>query len=346
MSAIEARILRQLRDGGKTFWELIREQGDHLPLFIAALKGLLERGKISFEEGEGRFFLSQQETSSPALTADLPLPACGSCKGKGFVLTEPFNQALERFERIVVDRPLPIARYDQGTILPIDLARKAAFMCQRGDLEGRDILLLGDDDLFSLYLALLGSTGRLLVLDIDTRLLEYLSQKASQQGLSIELREYDAEKELPTDLVGAFQVFVSEPPESLRGLKVFLDRGITSLGEGGVGYFGLTTLESSWSKWLEIQRYLLSRQMVITDILRDFSWYPEQKNYWEQFYQHYNLLRALPVNVGRPNVDWYRSHLIRIISTTQMSLSEEDLYMDEETWATPQPFSPGPSSSR
>jgi hypothetical protein len=84
--------------------------------------------------------------------------------------------------------------------------------------------------------------------------------------------------------------------------------------------------------------------MVITDILRDFSWYPERENDWEEFYKGYHMLKEIPYEIGSPNIDWYRSTLLRIEMTEELNFAEEDLYMDEETWATPQPFSESSSS--
>jgi hypothetical protein len=341
MTKIEAGILKQLRNKGKSFWELLRDQGTHIPRFIESLKALLEKGIVSFDPQRKEFLIAQ--TQSPSSTSTPPPPnitACPHCYGKGFILQEPFLTTLHEFQRIIADRPLPTAKYDQGTINPLDLALKAEFMYQRGDLEDRTLLLLGDDDLFGIYLALLKLARHLLVLDIDSHLLEYISNKTVQHGLDIELRVYDVQNDLPSDIRKACQVFVSEPPESLKGMKMFLERGIASLKEQeGVGYFGLTTLESSWPKWLEIQKFLLTKKMVITDILPDFSWYPEQENYWEEFYQRYYLLKKIPHPVGQPNTNWYRSHLLRIETTEELPFVEEDLYMDEETWATPQSFS-------
>jgi hypothetical protein len=216
-----------------------------------------------------------------------------------------------------------------------DLALKASFMYERGDLEERTILLIGDDDLFSLYLGMLGMGQRILVLDIDKQILRFIEEKAGELGLNIETMEFDLNRSLPHHLRHAFDVFISEPPEGIKGMLTFLKRGIRSLAEEeGAGYIGITMVESSLPKWYEVQAILTRNRLVITDVLRNFSLYPEGESEWEDLYENYPMMGEIPIAVGPPNIDWYNSCLIRFEAVAKTSISRNHFYRDKDTWVT------------
>jgi len=227
--------------------------------------------------------------------------------------------------------------YNQGLIHPRDLALKSTLMYQRGDLEGRSILLIGDDDLFGIFLALLGLSRSITVLEVDERFIRYIDQKAKRHRLSITAKQYDVNSTLPPEFQATFDTFVTEPPEGLKGMLLFLERAVDALEIGGGGYFGLTTLESSLPKWLAVQRFLMERGMVITDLLRNFSLYPESGDPVKD-YEEFPISQKLPVAPGLPDVDYFRSSLIRVEKTTRVTMGENDgIYTDEDTWVTVNP---------
>ena len=260
--------------------------------------------------------------------------SCATCQGKGFDLDARFEQALEHFLDLTKDRPPPVAEYNQGIIHPRDLALKAAFMHCRGDLEGRSILLIGDDDLFSMFLALLGLGCEVTVLEVDDRLIAYLNENSGTKNLPIKAKRYDVRTPLPCDLLAACDVFVTEPPEGLKGMLLFLGRGIEALTTRGSGYFGLTTLESPPPKWHAVEVFLLDKGMVITDVLRNFSLYPEAGDPVGD-YNEFPIAQKFPVNPGPPDVDYFRSSLIRIEKTEGKTMEKSTgFYGDEDTWVT------------
>ncbi len=266
---------------------------------------------------------------------------CPGCRGKGLRLPPSWVQ---RFAELVRDRPLPVAEYDQGFMRPQDAIARVAFMHRMGDVASRDILLIGDDDLVSIALALTGLPRRITVIDVDERLGAFLQKVNREQGFSIEFRMLDIRHPLPPDLTACFDTFLTDPVETLPGFELFLSRAAASLrGRYAAGYFGLTTLEASLPKWQRIQQLLLRMNFAITDILRDFSLYPERENRWEHFYASYAMTSLFRIEGYLPDCDWYRSSFIRIeaIGTPQPTilgecpLPESELYFDEETVATP-----------
>jgi predicted methyltransferase len=324
------QILRALKESPKSFWELVALQDSTLSVIVATIRSLMDGGRIHFDRSNKTFQLLRNEKYHPRM--DL---RCKSCNGKGVIVKGIFRKTLHQFTSVLAGRPPPDPMYNQGLISFPDLALKASFMYERGDLEDRAILLIGDDDLFSLYLAMLGMGRRIFVLDIDKQLLRFIKEKAGELDLNIETMEFDLNRSLPHHLHNAFDIFISEPPEGIKGMLTFLKKGIRSLIEGeGAGYIGITRVESSLAKWYEVQAILTRNRLVITDVLRNFSLYPEGEGEWEDLYKDYPIMEKIPMEVGPPTIDWYSSCLIRFEAVVKTSISRNRFYGDKDTWVT------------
>ena len=334
MERIREKIIRALSGRKLSYWKLLKEVSSPLVEVVQTLKDLLEKGEVIWDEEEKVLYLKEEGEEVPSFQ-------CPACLGKGRVIKGEFEKAFLKYMEIAQNRPPSIPEYDQGFILPEDLVHKAILMHEKCDLENRKILILGDDDLFSIYVGLVGKCEKITVVEIDERLVNFINEVSSTEKLEIEVFPYDLSNPLPQQLKNSFDVFVSEPPESLEGFICFLTRGKEGLKERGSGYIGLTTLESTYEKWSEIQKWCLNNGFVITDILKNFSRYWERVQDWEKFYSHFRMLKELPFNPGPVDEDWYTSDLLRIERITPRKLQSQDLYMDEETWATPLSFSHG-----
>jgi len=331
---VRKQIFRALKRKPMSFWELINYQDAHIAEFTKTVKELLEEGFIEYKDH--KFYLSKEAT----LRAKEPVlcPVCGiGVKLQGF-----FLEVFKRFVEETKDRPLPKSDYDQGFVRPEDTVSRVAFMYERGDLEDQEIFILGDDDLLSVAIGLTGMAKRVTVVEIDERIVNFIRGFCERKGINwIVVREYNALKELPPEEKGKHDVFITDPVETFKGLKLFVGRCIEALkGKGSVGYIGLTHREASLKKWWEFERFLIEAGFVITDILRNFSVYPERENMWEEFYKTYEVMKWLPLKM--PDTDWYKSSFIRFEAVTEPKLPEFDpprspkeLYLDEEAWATP-----------
>jgi len=219
-----------------------------------------------------------------------------------------------------------------------------AYLYQRGDLEGTEIFILGDDDLFSVAAGLTRMPKRIVVVEIDRRLNQFLRQFAENEGITnIEVYDYNVIEELPAEFKAAFDVFVTDPVETKKGLKLFVGRCLETLkGPGASGYMGFTHREASLRKWYDFERFILEAGLVITDILRDFTIYPEEENRWDDFYRTYEIMQKMELPI--PDVDWYKSCFVRfeVIEGPRLPDFEKpadirELYFDDESWATPLP---------
>ena len=307
MERLEARILRELAVSRRTFWELLEKINSPLMDFVAALKRLNEEGLIAAEEN-GFYITEKGKAKINQRSLDLEGKICPLCLGKQIIPEAKFREVLEEFKKIVEKRPSPSLDFFQGYMLEKDVVARAALMHYYGDLEGKEIVLIGDDDLLSVALALTDLPSRITVLDVDRRLGDFLQIVNKDYGFNIEFVEYNVAEPLPQRLRRRFAVFSSEPLETVSGLKAFIMRGVACLKENGVGYFGLTRYEASLKKWLAIQKLLAKMNCVITDIIQGFSIYPMDYSTadYEEF--AYNL----GFKVGKnPGINWYKSALFR-----------------------------------
>jgi predicted methyltransferase len=307
LERIEARILRELAISSKNFWELLEIIDTPLNNFLSALEKLRKEEFITVDKN-GFHITEKGKEKINKKALELEGKICPHCFGKRIVPNGKFKEVLASFKKIVEKRPIPLLDFFQGYMLERDVIARLALMHYYGDLEGKDIVLMGDDDLLSIALALTGLPSSIVVLDIDKRFNDFLKNVNKHYGFDIKFFKYDVSKPIPKKFRGKFDVFSSEPLETFSGLKAFIIRGLSCLKENGVGYFGLTNYEASLKKWLKVQELLVKMNCVITDIIQGFSVYPT--NYDEVNYEEF--ANKLSFEVGKnPGINWYKSALIR-----------------------------------
>lgn len=121
-------------------------------------------------------------------------------------------------------------RYSQSIETYETLVRRYKIMQSLGDLNHEALLLLGDDALFSLFLAVHGYRRQIVVADIDPQLLATIARVAAQQGFdNIEVVHYDVFESLPPSLRGRFDCFAVNGFKDLGGLLMFVGRALQAL---------------------------------------------------------------------------------------------------------------------
>ncbi len=315
-------------------WEAVRLS--HAPMrFLCAFwnrmvaDGLLTAsdGRLSLTEAGRNFVLTLG--IAPAREA-----VCDACEGRGVDFHKLFRQAADQFAALCHHRPEAIQDYDQGYVTEATTLARIAFAWQKGDLEGKEIVVLGDDDLMSVAAALTGAPKRVLALDIDERLVRFINGVAEREGLTnLQAVRHDLRQPIRDEWLGSFDTFLCDPTESFVGFKAFVERGLLCLkGVGSAGYFGLTHTESSLDKWARIQRFLLDNGAVITDLRDDFSGYVN--------WGYMETMRSwswLPTK-ATPQRVWYYSAFHRIELLRQPQLEnrrlEGNIFEDEEAATT------------
>lgn len=314
------------------FWEIVSLADRPFNQVAETLKALEERGWVAFAAGR---VLVTDEGLTICKVNSIPsraLHRCPACEGRGVSL-DAFSTSLARFEQIAENRPTPLEQYDQAYVTPSTTLARVAIMADRGDLVGRRLLVLGDDDLVGIAAAMSGLPSGVTVIEVDERLVSFIAEVSDRERLGIEVIVHDLREPLPEHLVGKFDVFLTDPPDTVPGLELFIARGLSSLAEaGGAGYFGMTVIESSLPRWRELQGILVGKyRVVVTDIIDDFSEYAN----WDYLQ---GSVRGDIAPIGtKPSRPWYKSSLYRLETLADSAkidtgrVDSEGLYVGPES---------------
>lgn len=228
----------------------------------------------------------------------LKCPTCGTSGSDWKPLATEYAAFLEIFNASPTNQNQEL---NQGEMTPESTFRRISWMLTLGDITGKRIAHMGDDDLTSIALALTKQPKEIVVFEIDPHLCGYISDVARARNLPITVVEQDLTKPLPKEYLGTFDTFVCDPPETREGLLLFVEKGLTLLkaGDGHAGYFGSTVIEGSLNKWKHWQKKLVcDYDIVYTHIFPAFtlyvSWHDEMP------------LEDLPPLAKVSDHEWYR----------------------------------------
>jgi len=198
---------------------------------------------------------------------------CEACSGKTIIIKEEFRSIVEKLERYANLRPRPYTWLDQAFGIPETAVLRALFMLEEGDVEGRKIIFLGDDDLTSIATGLLGASRKITVIDIDGRLLELISDISRSEGISIECVHHDLRKPLPNELRNTYDVVFTDPPYTIQGLKLFLSRGIDALRKRKCASLYLSFAHKPPEEMLSLQVAISEMGLFIREMITRFNKY-------------------------------------------------------------------------
>ena len=139
-------------------------------------------------------------------------------------------------ERLSAAAPEAKPELDQTHCTVATKIRRVLRMHDAGALDGKRMIVLGDDDLISVavaaFAALVGGATRirrLAVLDCDPDVLAFIGRPAAGTGVEVELAEHDLRAPLPAGLLGGFDVACTDPPYTVAGAELFLSRAVSAL---------------------------------------------------------------------------------------------------------------------
>jgi len=133
--------------------------------------------------------------------------------------------SFNRLEEILNNRPEPDFALDQSHAISSTVINRALYLLKKGDVEGRKIVFLGDDDATSLAIGLLNLAEEITVIDIDPNIIKFLSEKANILSLkNFRVESVDLREPCPTYILNQFDVVVMDPPYTNEGLRLFLKR--------------------------------------------------------------------------------------------------------------------------
>ena len=133
--------------------------------------------------------------------------------------------SISKIEKILENRPEPDFALDQSHAISSTVVNRALYLLKKGDIEGRKMLFLGDDDATSLAVGLLNLAEEITVIDIDRNVLKFLSEEANTLSLkNYSVLTHDLRESSPASVLNNYDVVVMDPPYTNEGLRLFLKR--------------------------------------------------------------------------------------------------------------------------
>ncbi len=182
------------------------------------------------------------------------------------------------------NRPSPEFALDQSHADFSTVLKKTLYLVKKGDIEGRRIIFLGDDDFISLAVGLTKLANEITVVDIDDRVLNFLSNTARKLSLkNFNVLHHDLREPIPKNVVNKYDIAVMDPPYTNEGLRLFLKRAKQVLKStiivDGRSYpiIGKKSILSFGNKppneMQKLQLSILDHGFIINEMLPDFNHY-------------------------------------------------------------------------
>ena len=153
----------------------------------------------------------------------------------------------------------------------VEMARS---LCEYDD----PILLLGDDDLVGINLARAGFS-KVVIVDIDEKVLEASRKVAQKEGFSLEVFKHDLNKVPPKKYVKPYKVIFLDPFYSINGVEIFLKSAIQMTSDKDkCNFFMSLHLMSLMRDGLgELEQLIEKLGLQICDFHPSFNSYPIPK---------------------------------------------------------------------
>lgn len=277
-AGVEAVLRAVHRAGTLRLQDAARAARLPLPLTTAIRRELEKRGVLARVAGltftrEGREWVETELGF-----ALVPDPTCRHCAGHGLAIQGPLADALRSLGEHLAHEPPVNVTYDQAPSTAETTMLRVALMLKAGAIEGRRVLILGDDDSVSLGLAFaakaLGAqlARRIAVVEIDPARAGFIERVAATEGFAIEVVRHDLREPLPAQLTGAFDVVETDPPYTSAGARLFLSRALDGL-ENGRGDVFFSFAHLSPGRMLELMGICLELGLALRAVHPGFNAY-------------------------------------------------------------------------
>ncbi|MER5430595.1 GNAT family N-acetyltransferase [Streptomyces sp. NPDC002588] len=270
------RALRRLAPASTK--ELSRATGLPVPI-VAALGNELRRRGLVTEQRPSRLTEAGQDLVA-RLGMDLSLDAtCRTCDGRELVIPDVLAEAVPRLRALMESGPAADMAIDQSHCTAETKVRRVLALLTAGALPGGSLLLIGDDDLVSLAVAVVGDVlggpivERVTVVDISDEILDYVQKVAGGLGTRVETVRHDLRHPLPKELHGRHDVAMTDPPYTPEGARLFLSRAVEGLRPGPAHSVFFSFGGKSPDEMLEVQREIMALGLVTNGYIRNFNEY-------------------------------------------------------------------------
>lgn len=209
---------------------------------------------------------------------------CPTCKSRSIYISPRYDEIFQILNPIFEERPSVDTTYDQSKNTVETAIQRAGFFYEKGSLEGKHVLFIGDDDFTSVSVGLLSKIffpndeitlipKSITVVDIDDRVLDEIRAVFEKYKISVQCIHYDLRKSVPSELLHKYDTIITDPPYSINGLRLFLSRAISFMNPEKNKDLFLSFAHRSPDQTLQIQLVLTKLGLSVIEILPRFNKY-------------------------------------------------------------------------
>ena len=288
-------------------WEMLRTSDEDFEGIVAIVMHLHDKRMIQVFEN-GKIVLTPKGKKFANSLVPKTLPKQYKTK-YSFPIPKPMQTILKKIKRVYKEVN-PKDEFEQGSLRPEASVRKITYAINRGDVAGKHVVCVGDDDLLSLIMGMTGLPKSILAMDIDDDILSIIRKHAKRLPVKITTKKHDLCYPISPKLRWKYDTFFTQPPDTVLGYTLFLSRGVELLKqEGGmIGYGGLTPTACPRLALIEIQKIITKMSLVQTDYVHKFCEYPPLRTEIKKV----EVPDYIPYP---PNKLWYISDLQRLKTT-------------------------------
>ncbi|WP_225447340.1 GNAT family N-acetyltransferase [Streptacidiphilus sp. PB12-B1b] len=206
-------------------------------------------------------------------------PTCPQCHGREVTVPAALDEMAARMQALMDVGPLADMSLDQSRCTPETKVRRVLALLRAGALPGGSLLLVGDDDLVSLAVAVAAEVlgvrlaQRIAVVDISPDILGYVEEVSAKHGFGIETYQHDLRLPLPEELCRQFDVAMTDPPYTAEGARVFLSRAVEGLRPGPANSIFFSFGPKSPDELYSVQQEILELGLVTNGYINNFNEY-------------------------------------------------------------------------
>ncbi|HIA76156.1 MAG TPA: putative methyltransferase [Dehalococcoidia bacterium] len=238
-------IMREIFRGGIVpIHDISRATGIPVPA-LSATRRELEKRKLLSRKGGAILTDTGIKLLHSIGILDTKIPDF-NCQYK---VSDTVTKLVSQFDKLTKQRPSPDYSLDQSHATSLTCFKRVMYFHQNDSLEGRDIAILGDDDLTSLAMILFTTQfglkiNSLTVFDIDERILNFIESMSFKLNFEIRLNKIDFIEEISPCYKNSQDVFITDPPYTVEGLTRFISIGAEMLKErtNGLGFVSYSNL--------------------------------------------------------------------------------------------------------
>jgi N4-bis(aminopropyl)spermidine synthase len=225
-------VLREIARGAGSTRAVGRAIGLPLPL-VAAVQGELRARGVLTADRPARLTDAGRAAVDPGAAVS---GRCPTCAGRGVVDSAAADLTAALAGPAAAVPPVRV-ELDQTHCTPETKTRRVLAMHDAGALAGRRVLVVGDDDLVSVALAEFARAhgsgpAAVTVVELDPALVGFLRARLADAPFEARVVEHDLAEPLPADLLGAFDTVQTDPPYTVAGATLFLERAASALRPG------------------------------------------------------------------------------------------------------------------